>query len=819
MQVDESSPRTVEHEGQKFWFCSEHCRKTFRDRLNRGESIESIVGASAAPRAHDHGSHDLVSLGHAAHGHHDHAHSPAVAKAPSSKSADTRVYFCPMDEGVEQIGPGLCPICGMALVPRLTPGAEEPEDDGELTDMSRRFWIGLALAVPLVAWDMLRMLGVPTDRWLSPMAANWLEFLLATPIVFWAGWPFLERGVRSVVNRRLNMFTLIAMGVATAYGYSCYQLIAETFAPAVHDALSSGEQGAGAHAESSHLYFESAATITVLVLLGQVLELRARGQTTAAIRELFALAPPVARRIDGDREVEVPLSAVAVGDRLRVRPGDKVPVDGLIVEGLSTIDESMITGESLPVSKQTGDAVIGGTINQSGAFVMRAERVGDQTVLSQIARLVASAQMSRAPIQKLADRVSAVFVPAVVAIAVLAFVIWLAVGPTPRLGTALERAVSVLIIACPCALGLATPMSITVGVGRGARSGMLVRNAAVVELMQNVKTLVIDKTGTLTEGRPKVTHVVAADGNDRDEVLRLAAAVARPSGHPLSRAIVSAAEGRKLSAPPADAFESTAGGGVSGRVEGRPIRLGERRFIETDGQSVPQSLLDQAEELRQQGQTVTFVRADDQTIGLLAIADPIRASSRGAIDALHRLGLKIVMLTGDNATTAGVVAKVLGIDEFHAGLRPQEKHDEVARLRAKGGPGGSGRQIVAMAGDGVNDAPALVEADVGIAMGTGSDIAIETADVTLLNGDLQGIVRAFLLSRAVMHNVRQNLFLAFIYNVIGIPIAAGALYPVFGLVLRPAFAALAMSLSSVSVVTNALRLRHVSLDSQRPPGN
>jgi Cu+-exporting ATPase len=490
---------------------------------------------------------------------------------------------------------------------------------------------------------------------------------------------------------------------------------------------------------------------------------------------------------------------------LRVRPGDKVPVDGVVIEGASTIDESLITGESMPVSKGPGDSVIGGTINQSGGFVMRAERVGDQTVLAQIVRLVSAAQMSRAPIQRLADRVSAIFVPAVVAIAVLTFLIWLAVGSEPRLAVALERAVSVLIIACPCALGLATPMSITVGVGRGARSGVLIRNAAVVELMERAKVLVIDKTGTLTEGRPKVVEISSIDGVERDEVLRLAAAVARPSGHPLSRAIVAAAEERKIAVAPAEAFESTAGGGVSGLVESRPIRLGDRRFVESGGQSVSAPLLEQAETLRKQGRTVTFVHAGDRTIGLVAIADPIRESSRAAIDALHGRGLRIVMLTGDNETTARVVAQSLGIDEFKAGLRPQDKYEEVARLRALG-------QVVAMAGDGINDAPALAEADIGIAMGTGSDVAIETADVTLLHGDLRGIVRAFLLSRAVMRNVRQNLFLAFVYNVIGIPIAAGVLYPVFGLVLRPAFAALAMSLSSVSVVTNALRLRHARLD-------
>jgi P-type Cu+ transporter len=780
MHVDESSPLWVVHGDQTYWFCSEHCRGVFRDRLAHGDSIASILG-------HDHSSHDHSSMaGHAA---------KTPAGAASSKSPDQRVYYCPMDEGVEQIGPGHCPICGMALVPRLTPGDDAVEDNAELVDMTRRFWVGVALGAPLVLWDMLGMLGLATETWLSPATSNWLEFLLATPIVLWAGWPFLARGARSVVSRRLNMFTLIAMGVVASYGYSLVELIASLVVSHGHVALSSG----------GHLYFESAATITVLVLLGQVLELRARGQTTAAIRELFALAPPVARRIEGDREIEVPLSQVAPGDLLRVRPGDKVPVDGVVTEGASTIDESLVTGEPMPVSKTDGDSVIGGTINESGAFVMRAERVGDQTVLAQIVRLVAAAQMSRAPIQRLADRVSAIFVPAVVAIAVLTFLIWLAVGSEPRFAVALERAVSVLIIACPCALGLATPMSITVGVGRGARSGVLIRNAAVVELMERAKVLVIDKTGTLTEGRPKVVEISSIDGVDRDELLRLAAAVARPSGHPLSRAIVAAAEERKIAVPPAEAFESTAGGGVSGIVEGQPIRLGDQRFVESEGQGVPAPLLERAETLRRQGRTVTFVRAAERTIGLLAIADPIRESSRAAIDALHGLGLEIVMLTGDNESTARVVAQALGIDEFRAGLRPQEKHDEVARLRAQ-------EQVVAMAGDGVNDAPALAEADIGIAMGTGSDVAIETADVTLLHGDLRGIVRAFLLSRAVMHNVRQNLFLAFVYNVIGIPIAAGVLYPVFGLVLRPAFAALAMSLSSVSVVTNALRLRHVRLD-------
>jgi len=780
MHVDESSPLTAVHGGQTYWFCSEHCRGVFRERLARGESIESIL-AGTQPKAV--------------------AHSPkhTGSKLASRPSPDDRIYYCPMDEGVEQIGPGLCPICGMALVPKLTP-VSAAENDAELGDMTRRFWIGVVLAAPLVLWDMLGMLGVATDRWLGLTASNWSEFLLATPIVLWAGWPFLARGARSVISRHLNMFTLIALGVVAAYGYSVFELIAGTASPHGHEGSFTG----------GHLYFESAATITVLVLLGQVLELRARGRTTAAIRELFALAPPVARRIEGDREIEVPLSQVVTGDLLRVRPGDKVPVDGVVTEGVSSVDESLVTGESMPVSKGAGDAVIGGTINQSGSFAMRAERVGDQTVLAQIVRLVADAQMSRAPIQKLADRVSAVFVPAVVAIALLTFVIWLAVGPQPRVPVALERAVSVLIIACPCALGLATPMSITVGVGRGARSGVLIRNAAVVELTQRAKVLVIDKTGTLTEGRPRVVELDAIDGFNQDDLLRVAAAVARQSAHPLSRAIVAAADERKIAIPPVEGFESTAGGGVSGNVEGRMIRLGEKRFIEAEGPNIPGALASQAGKWRRQGHTVTFVRVGDRTMGLLAISDPIRASSRAAIDALHRLGLRIVMLTGDNETTARLVAQSLAIDEFKAGLRPQEKRDEVARLRAPGQRDRDG-QVVAMAGDGVNDAPALAEADIGIAMGTGSDVAIETADVTLLHGDLRGIVRAFLLSRAVMRNVRENLFLAFVYNVIGIPVAAGVLYPFFGLVLRPAFAALAMSLSSVSVVTNALRLRGVRL--------
>jgi Cu+-exporting ATPase len=784
MQVDESSPRTEVHDGQTYWFCSEHCRHEFRQRLTSGEPIDSIVGAAK------HASIPIVTLG-AGHAHHDHihhaTHSETSAPPPASKD---RIYYCPMDEGVEQIGPGICPKCGMALVPKPGTDAGE-EDDSELTDMTRRFWVALALGIPVFLLDMLPMAGVPTERVLNGTTSNWLQALLTTPIVLWAGWPFFVRGFRSLVSRNLNMFTLIALGIAAAYGYSIVTLVATNAATHGHLAR--------------HLYFEAAAAITVLVLLGQVLELRARRQTSGAIRELLSLAPPTARRMEHGVEKEIPLKEVQPGDVLRVRPGDKVPVDGRVADGTSSIDESLMTGESLPVPKGPGDRVTGGTLNQTGAFTMTAEHVGEQTLLAQIVRLVGQAQMSRAPVQKLADRVSAVFVPAVVAVSAITFVAWLAFGPQPRFAAAITNAVAVLIIACPCALGLATPMSITVGMGRGAKSGVLIRNAEVLELMERADTVVVDKTGTLTAGKPRLTKCVTVGSVREDELLRLAASVAQNSGHPLSQAFVAAAKERGLTLLPVDAFASVAGSGIQGRVEGRVVAIGNQAYIETNGAAISRELLGEAEKFRRQGGTVTFVRIDGETAGLLAVHDPIKETTPPALETLRQLNLNIVMLTGDSETTARAVAESLGIKEFQAGVKPQDKYDRVHSLRQAG-------HVVAMAGDGVNDAPALAEADVGIAMGTGAEVAIETADVTLLAGDLRGICRAFLLSRAVMRNIRQNLFFAFIYNLLGVPIAAGILYPFLGIMLSPIFAALAMSFSSVSVVTNALRLRWVRLD-------
>jgi P-type Cu+ transporter len=801
MQVSESSPLTEARDGQKYWFCSEHCRHEFRNRLAAGESLAEIVGrdgqpmVSLTPLSHSHLTHSHGSHGHGAHAHEE------TATRPSSKD---RIYYCPMDEGVEQRGPGICPICGMALVPK--PGADlsDEEDDTELVEMTRRFWVGLCLGIPVVLLAMLPMLGVPLDRWISPTASNWLQALLATPIVFWAGWPFLVRGVRSLVSRHLNMFTLIALGISAAYVYSLAMLTAS--------GSSAGMEVHAAHAAAqapSHLYFEAAAAITVLVLFGQVLELRARRQTTGAIRELLALAPPTARRIEHGSEHEIPLAEVKPGDLLRVRPGDKVPVDGSVAEGTSSVDESLMTGESLPVAKGPGDRVTGGTLNQSGAFTMRAERVGAQMLLSQIVHLVGMAQMSRAPVQKLADRVSAVFVPAVVAVALITFIAWLSFGPQPRLASAVTNAVAVLIIACPCALGLATPMSITVGMGHGAKSGVLIRNAEVLEVMQSVNVVVVDKTGTLTAGKPRLMQIVPSGNLSEDELLRLAASVAQNSGHPLSQAFVSAAKERGLALLPADAFASVAGSGIRGTVQGRSVTIGNQAYIAASGAVVPQNLVAESEKLGRQGETVTFVRIDDSATGLLAVRDPIKESTPPALETLRHLGLTIVMLTGDSETTARTVAQSLGIDQFQAGVKPQDKFEHVRKLRGEG-------RVVAMAGDGVNDAPALAEADVGIAMGTGAEVTIETADVTLLAGDLRGICRGFLLSRAVMRNIRQNLFFAFVYNVIGVPIAAGVLFPFLGILLSPVFAALAMSFSSVSVVANSLRLRTVNLD---PPTN
>ena len=701
------------------------------------------------------------------------------------------IYTCPMHPEIRQAGPGNCPICGMTLEPVVATAETGPS--AELQDMTRRFWIGLMIALPVVAIEMSDLIP-GLNHLLDRRTANWVQLALATPVVLWAGWPFFVRGAQSLVTRQLNMFTLIAMGTGIAWTYS----VAATVAPQLFPVAFRGPDGAVA------VYFEAAAVITVLVLLGQVLELRARESTSGAIRALLDLAPKTARRLKADgAEEEIGLDAVEVGDRLRVRPGEKVPVDGIVLEGRSAIDESMVTGESMPVTKEAGAKVIGGTMNQSGGLIIRAEKVGRDTMLAQIVQLVAEAQRSRAPIQRLADEVSGWFVPAVILCAVLAFAAWSLFGPEPRFSYGLIAAVAVLIIACPCALGLATPMSIMVGVGSGARAGVLIKNAEALERMEKVDTLVIDKTGTLTEGKPAVTAIAPAEGFAEAEILRLAASVERASEHPLARAIVTSADARGLHLAPVADFDSPTGRGALGTVEGKSILIGNARFLEEKGVAT-ESLAKKADELRAEGATAIFVAIGGRLGGALAIADPVKATTPGALAALKTAGVKVVMLTGDNWTTAKAVARRLGIDEVEAEVLPDQKSAVVQRQKAAG-------KVVAMAGDGVNDAPALAAADVGIAMGTGADVAMESAGVTLLKGDLTGIVRARLLSRATMGNIRQNLFFAFIYNALGVPVAAGVLYPFFGVLLSPIIAAAAMSLSSVSVITNAARLRLVRL--------
>ena len=728
------------------------------------------------------------------HQEHDHEHHHQVAEKqvpPPGMLGEGVIYTCPMHPQVRQIGPGNCPICGMALEPEVATLGTGPSP--ELLDMSRRFWIGLVLSIPVLALEMGGHL-TNLHMILGPQTSNWLQMVLATPVVLWAGWPFFERGWKSLVTRHLNMFTLIAMGTGAAWIYS----VVATVAPGVFPDTFRAEEGSVA------VYFEAAAVITVLVLLGQVLELRAREQTGGAIRALLDLAPKTARRVlaDGTDE-DVGLDAVAVGDRLRVRPGEKVPVDGVLLEGRSSVDESMITGESMPVTKEVGSTLIGGTMNQTGGFIMEAGKVGRDTMLSQIVRMVADAQRSRAPIQRLADEVSGWFVPVVIVVALVAFAAWMIYGPEPRFAHGLVAAVAVLIIACPCALGLATPMSIMVGVGRGASLGVLIKNAEALERFEKVDTLVVDKTGTLTEGRPKVTAIAPAEGISEDELLRLAATVERSSEHPLALAIVNAAGERSIALGDAIDFDSPVGKGVTGTVDGKRLILGSHRIMGEEGVDVS-AMTAKAEELRNEGATVIFTAIDGRLAGLFAIADPIKPTTPDAVKALVEDGVRVVMLTGDNKTTAHAVARRLGITEVEAEVLPEDKSKIVSRLRSEG-------RIVAMAGDGVNDAPALAAADVGVAMGTGTDVAIESAGVTLLKGDLQGIVRARQMSRATMSNIRQNLFFAFIYNAAGVPVAAGVLYPVFGLLLSPIIAAAAMALSSVSVIANSLRLRSMKI--------
>jgi Cu+-exporting ATPase len=706
---------------------------------------------------------------------------------PKAAVPEGTIYTCPMHPQIRKVGPGSCPICGMALEPEVASLDAPPNP--ELADMTRRFWIGLVLSVPPVVLEMGGHL-VGGHGLIDQTLSNWIQLAFATPVVLWAGWPFFVRGWQSLVTRNLNMFTLIAMGTGVAYGYS----LVGTISPGIFPATFRGHGGAVS------VYFEAAAVITVLVLLGQVLELRAREATSGAIKALLQLAPKTARLVDNngaDHEVEI--DSLKVDDKLRVRPGEKVPVDGVILEGRSALDESLVTGESMPVTKETGGKVIAGTLNQSGSFVMRADKVGRDTLLSQIVKMVAEAQRSRAPIQRLADQVAGWFVPTVIVVALIAFGAWAMFGPEPRMAFGLVAAVSVLIIACPCALGLATPMSIMVGVGRGAQAGVLIKNAEALERMEKIDTLVVDKTGTLTEGKPKVVSIVAAGGFQEADILRLAASVERASEHPLADAVVRAAKERNLDLGKVEEFDSPTGKGATGKVYGKTVVLGNANFLTSLGIET-RFLEEQGERLRGEGATVINIAVDGKLAGLFAIADPVKPSTPDALKALAAEGIKVIMLTGDNRTTANAVARKLGISDVEAEVLPDQKSAVVARLQKAG-------RVVAMAGDGVNDAPALAAAEVGIAMGTGTDVAMESAGITLLGGDLGGIVRARRLSQATMSNIRQNLFFAFIYNAAGIPIAAGILYPHFGILLSPIIAAAAMALSSVSVVGNALRLR------------
>ena len=784
MQVDPATARAkFEHGGRTYFFCCAGCATKFEAAPEKylqprptpaGPSL-TIISSAPASRP---------------------VQTPAASSVPqASAAAAGGEYTCPMHPEIVTRAPGACPICGMALEPRTFSAEEEPSE--ELQDMTRRFWVSCAFTLPLLLIAMGEMAGFAPLREWSFRSRNWAELALATPVVLWGGWPFFERGWKSIVTLRLNMFTLIAMGTSAAYLYS----LAATVAPGIFPEAFRGPNG------EVSVYFEAAAVITTLVLLGQVLELRARRRTSNAIRAMLGLSPKMARRIAANgEEADVPLGEVVHGDRLRVRPGERVPVDGVILQGGSAVDESTITGEPLPVEKHEGDAVTGGTLNGSGSFIMRAERVGSETLLAQIVRIVGEAQRSRAPIQRLADTVAAYFVPAVLFAAVVTLIAWSLLGPQPRLAYALVNAVAVLIVACPCALGLATPMAIMVGVGRGAHAGVLIKNAEALEILEKVDTLVIDKTGTLTEGKPRVTSVQVLAGGpvtSEEQLLQIAASLERPSEHPLAGAILKAAEDRKITLAEPGAFRSLAGRGLSGKIAGHDAALGNAALFRELGIDLG-DLAGEAEEMRREGQAVVFLGVDGRAAGWIAVSDPIKASAPEALRDIRAEGLRVVMLTGDNRTTAEAVARKLGIDRVEAEVLPDRKAEAIKRLQSEG-------HIVAMAGDGVNDAPALAQANVGIAMGTGTDIAMQSAGVTLVRGDLRGIVRARRLSRRTMGNIRQNLFFAFVYNALGVPIAGGALYPLFGLLLSPMIASAAMSFSSVSVITNALRLRKAAL--------
>lgn len=810
----DSAAGSFEYKGVIYYFCSLHCLQKFREApeqfLRKGAAppmVQPVGIQRAKPKPTDSSNPVAGAAGHGKSNYtcpmhlevrQNHAGScpmcgmalePLTVAVPQTKTE----YTCPMHPEIVRDEPGSCPICGMALEPRTISLSEE--ENAELKDMRRRFWISAVLSLPVFAIGMSDLVpGQPLQQLISMRALTWIQLALATPVVLWGGWPFFVRAWHSILNRNLNMFTLIGLGVSVSYVYSVVATVVPDIFP----------HSFREHSGVVPVYFEAAAVITTLVLLGQLLELKARGQTSAAIKSLLGLAPKTARQVrDDGTEEDVPLETIVAGDLLRVRPGEKVPVDGVVVEGSSAVDESMISGEPIPVTKRAGDRVIGATVNGTGTFVMRAERVGSETLLAQIVQMVAEAQRTRAPIQKLADRVSAYFVPAVILIAVVTFIAWAILGPEPRMAYALINAVAVLIIACPCALGLATPMAIMVATGKGAQVGVLFKNAEAIEVLREVGTLVVDKTGTLTEGKPKVVSMLTTSGFNERQLLGLAASLERGSEHPLAAAIVAAVEERGAEINSATRFESVTGKGVTGDVDGHKLGLGNRALVKD--MSIDSSDLDaKAESQRVAGQTVVYIIIDDKAAGLIGIADPIKSSAEEAIRQLHDEGIRIVMLTGDSETTARTVGAALNIDEVIAEVLPNQKAEIVKKLQAQG-------HRVAMAGDGINDAPALAQADVGIAMGTGTDVAMESAGVTLVKGDLRGIVRAIRLSRATMRNIKQNLFFAFLYNALGVPIAAGVLYPFFGLLLSPMIAAAAMSLSSVSVIANALRLNRSAI--------